>query len=396
MSPICVRKMTLRRLNAGFTLIELMVALVIGLALTLVITRMLANQEGVRRGVTSGNDLSGNMAYASYSLERELSTAGAGFSQMVPANYGCVLNVSKSAAQLLPSTANFPAPFAAIPRTYRLAPVVVHAGAGTGGSDVIAVAAGASGLGENAQDVVPRSTAAGQLRLANTLGIRAGDLALVAQAGVGGGCMLQQVAAGFVASTAGAPQPVLSFGGDYAADTINGLALTGLSNGNAYVSVLGNVIGNQPRIQLIGIGADATLFSYDLLRLNQTTPQALMEGVADLRVRYGVNLAAPGVRPRNVTAWVAPTTAGYTATALNAGTPVAQAALQTIVALRVGLVLRSELIEKDAVSAETLTLFRDLGAPLQHTFSLPTNGNRQRYRAVEFTVPLRNVRSSSP
>ncbi len=372
--------------HAGFTLIELLVALVIGLALTLVITRMLASQESLRRGVTSGVDLASNVSYAAYTLERELSVAGAGISQVVAENYGCLLNVSKNSSQLLPSNDTFPAPFASIPKSYRLAPLVVYAGAGQGGSDVIAMAAGGSALSGVGLPVVPKSTAAGQLKLANTLGVQAGDLVLVSQQAVG--CMLEQVRSDFVGSTAASPQPVLTFGGDYAADTINGLNLTDFSSGNAFVSVLGNVVGNQPRFQLIGLGDNATLFTYDLLKLSANPKQPLMDGVVDLRVRYGVD---PGKVGR-VTAWTTPSATGFTAAALTNGTSAAQANLQSIVAVRVGLVLRSDLIEKTDVSATTLTLFNDLDSSLQYTYTLPTDGTRQRYRAVEFTVPLRNVR----
>lgn len=374
---------------AGFSLIELMVALVIGLALTLVITRMLASQEAVRRGITSGGDLVSNTAYAAYTLERELSTAGAGISQVVAENYGCLLNVSKGNAQLLPATSAFPAPFASVSQNYHLAPLVVFAGAGAGGSDVIAMAAGASALSEAGLPVSPKSTAAGQLKLANTLGLKGGDLVLLSQQSVG--CMVQQVSTGFVGSTATVPKPILTFGGDYAADTINALSLTDFSTGNAFVSVLGNVAGNQPRFQLIGLGANATLFSYDLLKLNQTAPQALAEGIVDMRVLYGVDTVRTG--QRQVTAWIKPTDSGYTAAALTSGTSAAQTNLQAILAVRVGLVLRSDLIEKDDVSTGTLTLFSDLDG-VQYTYTLPTDGTRQRYRAVEFTVPLRNVRFS--
>src|SRR5437868_8292542 len=108
----------------GFSLPELMVAMVIGLVLTLAISTMVARQESVRRGVTSGNDLTSNTAYASYLLDRELRSVGAGFSQSVASNYGCTLRASRDAAQLLPAPAAFPAPFATIPQDYRLAPVM--------------------------------------------------------------------------------------------------------------------------------------------------------------------------------------------------------------------------------------------------------------------------------
>ncbi|MBW8846072.1 MAG: PilW family protein [Burkholderiales bacterium] len=375
------RLLTKRR---GFSLPELMVAMVIGLVLVMAISTLVTRQESIRRGVSSGNDLTSNAAYAAYLLDRELRSAGAGFSQAPPENYGCVLNVSRNNTQLLPATAPFPAPFASIPQTYALAPLVVFAGAGTGGSDVLAVATGNSGLSELPLAVSPKSTAAGQLKLSNTLGMRGGDLVLLAQQGVG--CMMEQVSNGF----AGGTGQVLTLGGTYAADTINGKSVTDFSNGNAFVSALGNVTGNQPRFELLGLGANGTLYAYDLLQLSSNSPQALVEGIADMRVVYGVDTARGGLD--QVTAWIAPTASGYTAAELTNGTSVAQANLKAILAVRISMVLRSELVEKTDVTSGTLTMFSDLDTSLQRTFTVPTGTTNQRYRLVEFTIPLRNVR----
>lgn len=367
----------------GFSLPELMIALVIGLVLVLVISTMVSRQESMRRGVTSSNDLTGNTAHIAYLLDRELRSAGTGFSQAITENWGCRLNAARNNAQLLPATAPFPAPFAALPQAYVLAPLVVHAGAGANGSDVIAVATGNSGLSEMALPVSPNSAAAGQLKLANTLGIRGGDIVLVSQAGVG--CMLQQVTTGF----AGGATQVLNFGGMFAADTVNGVALTDFSTGTAFVSLLGNAVGNRPKLQFIGLGDNATLMAYDLLQFNGNAPVALAEGIVDMRVRYGIANAA-----QQVTSWRAPTDADFTAAALTSGSAVALNNLRSILAVRIGLIVRSDLVEKDAVTPDSLTLFSDLGADLQHTYTVPTGTTGQRYRTVEFTVPLRNIRFS--
>jgi type IV pilus assembly protein PilW len=376
----------------GFSLPELMVAVAIGLVLTLTISLMVSKQESLRRGVTSGNDLTSNVAYVSYLLDQELRSAGAGFSQRVASHYGCQLFVSRSNSQLLPAPAAFPAPFAAIPQNPVLAPLIVFAGAGTNGSDVIAVATGNGALGETALTTSPGSATAGQITLSNTLGLRGGDLVLVSQPVAPVNCMLQQVSTGF---TSGAAQ-VLTFGGTYAANTIGIVTLVGFVMGNLIiVTALGNVVGNQPRLQLIGIGANNVLSAYDLLQLTPGV-QALAEGVVDLRVRYGV--AALPINPdptlRTVANWVAPTAAGYTAAALSNGSAAARDNLQSILAVRIGLVLRSDQAEKAAITTPTLTLFGDLPATLRHSYTVPATTTTQRYRTVEFTIPLRNVRLS--
>jgi type IV pilus assembly protein PilW len=368
----------------GFSLPELMVAMVIGLVLTLTISMMVARQESVRRGVTSGNDLTGNTAYVSYLLDRELRSAGAGFSQAVPSNYGCTLHASRDGAQLLPSLAPFPSPFAAIAQDYRLAPVIVFAGAGAGGSDVIAVATGNSGLSESAMPVTQGTPIAGQVQLTNTLGMRGGDLVLVAKAGAPS-CMLQEVKTGFV----GGEVEALTFGGTRSANVIAGVALADFTGNFVKVSALGNVTGNQPRLQLIGLGDNNTLFAYDLLQLTAGT-QALAEGIVDMRVRYGVDTDQNQI----VDNWVTPTSAGYTAAELRDGSEAARTSLRSILSIRVGLVLRSDLVDKTDITPATLTLFGTLPAAAQHAYTVPAGTKTQRYRTVEFTVPLRNVRYS--
>lgn len=369
----------------GFSLPELMVAMVIGLILTLAVSVMVARQESIRRGVSSGNDLTSNAAYAAYFLDRELRSAGAGFNQTVADNYGCRLHAAaRDKGQLLPAPKAFPAPFAALPRDYRLAPLIVFAGAGANGSDVIAVATSNAGVGGNGLPVAPKSVATDRLTLANTLGLRGGDLALLSQAGLD--CMVQQVRDDFI----GGETTVVEFGGTYAAETIAGLAVTQFSNGNTFATMLGNVVGNQPRLELLGIDSGGTLNAYDLLQLSSTGVQPVIDGVADMRVLYGVDTNGNGT----VDTWVPPTLAGFTAAALTDGSRAAQTRLQSILAVRVGVVMRSDLVDKMDVTPPSLELFSNLDESLHRTFKVPVGTTQQRYRVVEFTVPLRNVRDS--
>ncbi len=373
----------------GFSLIELMVAVTIGLVLMLTVSTMVARQESIRRGVTSGNDLTSNSAYAAFALERELRSAGSGFSQDATSHYGCPLAVSLDNAQLLPATRAFPAPFNTIPQAFALAPLIVHPGAGANGSDVIALAVGNSGLGESVMQIAPNSAAAGQVSLSNTIGLRGGDLVLLSQAGQR--CMLQQVTANF----AGGEAPLLTFGGNYAANVIAGTALLDFgTTGDARAVVLGNVTGNLPRLQLLGVSNDATLVSYDVLQTTGANVAALVEGVVDLRVRYGFDNTGNTGPTAVVNSWIAPTDANFTPAALQAQTVASVARLRSILAVRVGLVLRSDLAERTTVTPEDLTMFASLPNGLQHTYDVPAGTTNQRYRVVEFTVPLRNVRFS--
>jgi type IV pilus assembly protein PilW len=369
----------------GFTLIELMVAVVLGMALVLALTTVMIRHDSGKRTVVSANDLSLTSSYVSFSLDRELRSAGSGLTQDSRNTFGCLLRVARGGAQVLPRAAAFPAPFAGVPQQVRLAPLLIHAGAGTGGSDVLAVVTGSAGLGEAPIQVQLGSATADNLRVANTVGLRGNDLVLVAEDGVG--CMLQQVATPF---TGGADQ-LLSFGGTYTKAEIDSLALVSFGATNtAFVSLLGNTTGNRPMLRLFGVGANDTLFSLDMLQLDGAdTAQPVVDGVADLRALYGVDTSVPadGV----IDAWVAPTAAGFTAANLTDGSLAAHDRLLTILAVRVGMVLRSDRIERDEVAPATLTLFPDLPAALQHTHAIAADLRHQRFRTVEFTVPLRNV-----
>jgi type IV pilus assembly protein PilW len=370
-------------LRRGFTLIELMVAVAIAMVLVLAITTVMIRHDSGKRTLVSTNDLSLATSYVSYALDRELRSAGSGFTQNWRDTFGCLLRVSRGGAQILPRAAAFPAPFDGVPQQVRLAPLLVHAGVGAGGSDVLAVATGAAGLGETPIRVQPASVTATDLRLTSTVGLRGNDLVLVAEDGVG--CLLQQVATPF---TGGANQ-LLSFGGAYASSEIDSLALASFGTaGTAFVSPLGNTTGNPPMLRLFGRADGDRLVSLDLLQLDGTdTVQPLLDGVADLRALYGVDTDADG----RIDAWIAPTAAGFTAAELTDGSLAARERLLTIMAVRVGLVLRSDRIERDEVAAASLTLFPDLPAAVQHTHNVDASLRNQRFRTVEFTVPLRNV-----
>jgi type IV pilus assembly protein PilW len=373
----------LGRHGRGFSLVELLVAVVIGMALVLALTTLMIRHDSGKRTLISTNDLSLTSAFVSYALDSELRSAGTGFTQDWRSTYGCLLRVARSGAQILPRATPFPAPFAAVPQQVRLAPLLIHAGAGTGGSDVLAVATGASGLGEASIRVQPLSATAADLRVTSTVGMRGNDLVLVAEDGVG--CMVQQVAAPF----AGGASQLLNFGGVYADDEIAALPLADFGTADiARVSVLGNTTGNRPMLRLFGVGANEILFSYDLLLLDgDDSALPVAAGVMDLRALYGVDTDADGI----IDTWMPPTAADYTAAALSADTLAAKQRLLTIMAVRVGVVLHSDRIERDDVAPASLTLFADLDASLHHSVAIASADRRQRFRTVEFTVPLRNV-----
>lgn len=382
---------TRRKLLAGFSLIELMVSLAIGLIVTLAITGVLVRSESSKRSSTSLNDVNQTGAYITYVMDRAVRSAGSGFAQRWNESFGCRLNAAKSGAVILPRATALPAPFAAVPTSLRLAPVIIGKSQSDAGSDTLTVMAGNAGFGEAPVRVLTGSVTTTTIGLPNTLTFRGGDLVMVIEDGLG--CMVQQVANGFVGTPAVLPNTapanqILPIGGEYAnpTGTDANLVQYGVS-GTAYAVAMGNA-ANTSQFQVYGVGADRTLFSYDLLQLTASTAVPMADGVVAMRALYGVDTSGDGI----LDAWIDPVAGSpYASANLLSDTPAARQLMHNIISVKVGFILRSSLQEKDDVAGDSITLFSDLGATLTQTQSIAALDRKFRHRAVEVTVPLRNA-----
>jgi type IV pilus assembly protein PilW len=383
-----------RARSKGFSLIELMVSMVIGLVVTLAISAVMINSEGSRRSSTSVNDINQTGAYLAYLMDRSLRSAGSGFAQRAEV-LGCLLDAAKGVDTILPLAAAAPAPFASMPLNVRLAPVLIGSDLAGSGGDILVVMSGASGSGDSPQLVLTGSATSSGLRLSNTVTYAKDDLILLGDSAVTTGCMIQQVS--------GVISDELTFGGPYfrAAGLAN---LTDFGSGSptgSWSMQLGSWgVGreNPPKLEMFGVNsADNAFYGLDLLRINTTAPVALAEGVVEVRARYGLDSTSPAAtgQPDGILdSWTSPT-GSYAYSALTDGSAASQARLRRIMAVRVGLILRTSLQEKkDVYQANTdLKLFSDLGGSLEakRTITTGSNAAKFRYRTVEFTVPLRNV-----
>lgn len=383
--------------SRGFSLIELLVSLVIAMALIIALGTVSSRFEESKRQNSSSSDLSLSSGYMAYDLDRQIRSAGSGFINDSRDTFGCLLMASRNNAQILPRAAAFPAPFTAVPGNVRMMPVLIHPGAGENGSDVLQTMTGASGMTESSLDIVSGTVTVNQFRARSSVGVTGGDLLLVAQSG--NPCMLQQAADGY----AGGVKQEVDLGGVYAAGVIGTTSLTTFgSAGLSKALALGDVVGRQPRFQLMGINANSQLVTYDLLRImggDAVVPVA--DNVVDMRIRYGIDTTTNNAGIVN--AWTAPT-GNYTVNALsgtNANTQAVQDRHRRILAVRIAMVLRSDRIERDGntegrrdVSPATLTMFAGLPAAAQVTYNVPDR--RRKHTLVEFTVPLRNNILTSP
>lgn len=389
----------------GLTLVELMVALVIGMVLTLAVFGALSAWEGRKRVTTGLNDLeqAGNLAL--YQLDQWVRSAGSGFSGAAAAGnsiYGCLLHAKSAGGQTLPRSSALPAPFGSIKidadGNVPLAPLMILSGKTTPGeskkeSDALLVMAGSTHLGGAALALAADPTAT-TLTLDNTLGFSAGELMLLADPKIGNDCMLTQVASDFTNSDgAGGTKTELALGGDYYAAKIGDTSIeSSFQRDGAMVLPMGSPTNDPPQFLLVGVGDHNTLYSYDLLQTGgaDAALQARAEGVFEMHALYGVDSDGNGT----IDDWVsAASGSDYAIDKLTDGTSSARTLLLRIKAIRVGLILRTTLPEKTAEETSTsskLTLFDDLGEGLKHERELSGDALKYRYRVVEATLVLRN------
>ena len=395
--------------QAGFSLIELMVALVIGSIMTLAIFGVMFTFEARKRTTTTTNDAIQAGSYAMYVVDKYIRSAGSGFTQAGPrpnesredrlaTAFGCRILAAKGGSTLLPRGSALDAPFENVNTTgtaglFRLAPVIIapqqSSGLGFGGerSDVLIVMAGTGGFGE-VPIPLTGAISANTMPVNSAVSLEAGDMLLLADqlSAVDDvdSCMVQQVSTGAVTL------PVGLGGSPYGATTISGFSHASYDDKSVALKI-GHPTRNPPNFLVVGVGANNTLLSYDLLQTRTPALQAIADNVFELHAVYGIDADGDGVTD----AWYDPRSAATAPndlrlSTLMAGTGAAADKIGQIKAIRVAMIVRSSLQEKDAdVSPATFTLFGDVG--LGRVRNLSTDERRFRYRVIEMTIPVRNA-----
>jgi type IV pilus assembly protein PilW len=112
--------------NAGFSLIEVLVGMVMGLISMVIVMQVFSNFEGKKRTTTSGSDAQTNGGIGLYTIERDIRMAGYGFADAI----GCTVNTAQNT--LINSNS--------LVSSFVLAPVTITQGVG-GLPDTISVMA---------------------------------------------------------------------------------------------------------------------------------------------------------------------------------------------------------------------------------------------------------------
>lgn len=336
--------------HRGFTMVELLVGMVIALLATLIIMQVFELFEGQKRTTTGGGDAQTNGSIALYNIQRDVAMAGYGlpvFSTLNPALMCEPLpTFDQDTNGATPEIGMYPL-------------LLTDGGAGAGASDIITLTHGTTTTG----GVPIAATVAGNSAVvANNLACRAGDIALLINASA---CDMERVT-----------------------------SLTGTT---------GITFQNNPTIAtgIVACLGDWNEISYavvnDMLARNGITSVA---GIVNIQAQYGIS-AVP--KNNTIVQWVNPTGDWELTRVGNTLTRPTLTNRNRIKAIRVAVVARSGLWEKDVVSTacSSTTLANPTGvcawagtaaspAPTVDLTNLD-DWDHYRYRVFEVIVPLRNV-----
>jgi type IV pilus assembly protein PilW len=167
----------------GFSMVELLVAMLIGLIGMIIIFQVFEVSEGIKRSTTSGGDAQQNGVIALYTMERDFKNAGMGFNDTT--FVGCnIIGWDRIRA-----TQDFPP--AGV--TMKLAPVFITSGAATTAPDQISVLYGsqpqaAAGVPLASDMAAPTD----DLFVTNPFGYNPGDLLLLVEPNSGKNCSIME------------------------------------------------------------------------------------------------------------------------------------------------------------------------------------------------------------
>jgi type IV pilus assembly protein PilW len=354
----------IRKTQRGVSLVELLVAAAIGIIASLAIFQVFAVFEGQKRTTTSGGEAQTSGTLALFTIERELRQAGYGINNLT--FLGCKIQGRDS----LTGT-NF---------TLEMVPVKITQGA-AGAPDTITVMYGNGDLLPNPASInQSMPSASSDYKVSNPYGFQEGDIVIAAEAGKD--CTLAQVS-----NLPGMPNPtgeVIHNPGTYTDPT------TGVQKDIRYnpSALPPGGIAYTTSAKLFNIGVLPSNNIYSVLN-GQLMQQRMLFGdvppggtplydnVVQLQAQYGKDTNNNGV-----------------VDVFDEITPANTAEWAQVLAVRVAVVARSALYEKEEVTLAPLKLWEDSATAPTTTGPVwtPTADDRHyRYKVFQTVVPLRNL-----
>lgn len=339
---------SMRKMQSGFSLVELMVGLVIGLFASLVIMQTFSAFEGQKRSTSGSADAQTNGAIALATIQRSAQMAGYGLPLPNADQQNNPLRCAVMPNFVDPATGN----------PTNIFPFSIQNGVGPNGSDSFTFRYSTTAMGAipvMIENTVNAGAAAGMIVESN-IGCQNGDVALIWSANT---CSMTKV----VDANGAGNTPV------------------NISLDPALLPA-GNPLVNRANFACMGNWQD---YTFALNANNELTLNGdpIVSEVVNLQVQYGVSATAGS---NDVVGWV------------DAGSAVVPAnpnitTRNRIKALRVAIVLRNGLMEKDNVTTAAPIAWTPLNgstAPVINLAGLP-DWQKYRYRVFETIIPLRNM-----
>lgn len=347
------------------SLVELLVAAAIGIIASLAIFQVFAVFEGQKRTTTSGGEAQTSGTLALFTVERELRQAGYGINNLE--FLGCKIQGRDAL-----SGSNF---------TLDLIPVVITQGA-AGAPDTITVMYGSGELLPNPASISQSMpSASSDFKVSNPYGFQEGDIVIAAEAGKD--CTLAQVS-----NLPGGAIPtgeVVHNPGKYT-DPNTGTQKDVRYNPSAMPPGSGIPYTTNAKLFNIGSLPSNNIYSVQngqLVRqqmlFGSVPPGAtpLFDNVVQLQAQYGKDTNSDGV-----------------VDLFDEITPATAAQWAQVLAVRVAVVARSGLYEKEEVSSATIRMWEDSAAApttAGPVWNLTADDRHYRYKVFQTVVPLRNL-----
>lgn len=345
--------------QAGFSLIEIMVGLVIGLLVTLVISQVMSIFEGQKRTTTGTADAQTNGNIALYNIGRDVQLAGYALTPSPD-------NSPLKCATVTPGAAAIAAGMTVAAGVKNISPITITNGV----SDTIDIRYGNSILG-GIPTLITAAPIGQAITVKSNLGCRDNDFVIITK---GTSCAVTKLAA-----TTDAPSG------------ITGNQIVNLKSTEA-VSALATA--NSANLSCVG---DWKVLTYAVNNGNlQLNGADAITGIVNIQAQYGVSASASS---NVVTQWVDPNVAGWTTPTI--------ADRNRIKAIRIAVVARNPKIEPASINPLPTSVCSAINAPSPTglcawagtvaspapviDLSADANWRRYRYRVFETIIPLRNI-----
>jgi len=348
--------------HRGFTLVEVMVAMVIGMIGLIIMMQTFSNAEGQKRATTGSGDAQSNGAMAIYGLQRDIRQAGYGFNAINA--LGCALTLPAPASRTLS----------------QLAPVIINppttdVPAGDANTDTLLIAYGSSeGSPEGDAITTLSGTLHGMLTPTN---FSIGHRVIAAPAIGASSCALSLATVSAVT-----PSPNITVNSSGAVEGGSLFNLGAAPKLLAYAIRAGNLTVCDYLLANCGAACTAT---DGTCSANWLT---IANNIVSLRAQYGRDTTA--AKDGGIDIWDQTTPPSYTAPTPAPALPNDVACLWARTsALRIVVVARNSQVDKEIITGQAPTWEGSTDAAINLTAR--ANWQNYRYKTFETIIPIRNL-----